>query len=231
MKKIKKSKPTKREKIFFLITLISLIIAVGAIVHAQTGQGHPWSEIICSNCIKASNIDTSEVQKRVSGSCSSGYSIRKIYSDGTVDCEYDTDTHRTCSSCDSRFVEEISPGTDSDKAPDADKLDGLDSSKFSQWEECKAGWCYDNSDSCSGAAKVKDRSDKYNWVIAECSDSNARVVSGGCICHGGANLEWSAPTGVDATWGNHPAFLSWKCDCDNDDPGGELVEIFIMCCR
>jgi len=93
---MKKSKSTKREKIFFLITLVSVIVAVGAIVHAGTAtQGHPWSEITCSNCIGASDINSSEVQKRVSGYCSSGYSIRKIYSDGTVDCEYDTDTTKS----------------------------------------------------------------------------------------------------------------------------------------
>ena len=55
MKKIKKSKSTKREKIFFLITLISIIIAVGAIVHAGTGQSHPASEITYSN-VPCSNI-------------------------------------------------------------------------------------------------------------------------------------------------------------------------------
>ena len=66
MKKSKKSKSTKREKIFFIITLISVIVAVGAIVHAQTGQGHPWSEITCSGCLDSSSyFDKSKI-----GACS-----------------------------------------------------------------------------------------------------------------------------------------------------------------
>ena len=45
MKKSKRINATKREKIFFFITLISVVITIGAIVHAQTGQNHPISEI------------------------------------------------------------------------------------------------------------------------------------------------------------------------------------------
>jgi len=89
MKKNKKSKPTKKEKIFFIITLISVIVAVGAIVHAQTGQSHPaieitYSDIPCSNICNDDDKDgdtssTNELQSLSSvlskGNSAGSYSI------------------------------------------------------------------------------------------------------------------------------------------------------------
>jgi len=63
---MKKSKATKREKAFFIITIIAVTIAIGAIVHAQTGQSHPWGEITCSGCLDSSSyFDKSRI-----GACS-----------------------------------------------------------------------------------------------------------------------------------------------------------------
>jgi len=104
VKKIKKSKTTKREKIFFIVTLISVIIAIGAIVHAGTAtQGHPASEITYSN-IPCSNIcndddkdgDTSssnELQTLSSvlsrGNSASGYQIDYLGGVGFSDTNND----------------------------------------------------------------------------------------------------------------------------------------------
>jgi len=58
---MKKPKSTKREKIFFIITLISVIVAVGAIVHAQTAtQGHPISEIDFTTGSANGNLNMNE---------------------------------------------------------------------------------------------------------------------------------------------------------------------------
>jgi hypothetical protein len=56
----------------------------------------------CSGCIDAGDIDANQVQRRVSGSCSAGSSIRIINSDGTVTCETDDagDTVASCSDVD-----------------------------------------------------------------------------------------------------------------------------------
>lgn len=53
------------------------------------------SEIICTDCVGAADVDSTEVQERVDDTCSAGESIRIINDDGTVVCEVDTDTDTT----------------------------------------------------------------------------------------------------------------------------------------
>lgn len=80
--KSKKFKPTKREKAFFIITLIAVTIAIGAIVHAQTSsQGHDWSEITCNNCLDSSSY----FSKSGIGDCSNICTDQDTHlSEGTV---------------------------------------------------------------------------------------------------------------------------------------------------
>ncbi|MFC1753949.1 hypothetical protein ACFL96_11265 [Thermoproteota archaeon] len=62
------------------------------------------SNLACSSCVSGSEVDSSQIQTRVTGTCNSGYSIRTISSTGTVTCEQDDTGISSCSSCDSRFV-------------------------------------------------------------------------------------------------------------------------------
>jgi len=88
MKKSKKIKATKKEKIFFLITLVSVIVAIGAIVHAQTGQGHDWGEIdftgvgACSNICTDQDTDTHLSKENVQDYCGAMAGTHLTYDDG-----------------------------------------------------------------------------------------------------------------------------------------------------
>ena len=45
--------------------------------------------LICTNCVSQTDIDQTSIQRRVSGTCGAGSSIRVINQDGTVSCEPD----------------------------------------------------------------------------------------------------------------------------------------------
>jgi hypothetical protein len=61
----------------------------------QIGSGRVGSAEISNGSVGSSDINTSQVQRRVSDYCSTGYSIRRIHSNGTVDCEYDSNSTNT----------------------------------------------------------------------------------------------------------------------------------------
>ena len=59
-----------------------LITSVGSSHTADTAL-----DLVCTNCVAASDVNLAEIQKRVTGTCETGNSIREIKSDGTVTCE------------------------------------------------------------------------------------------------------------------------------------------------
>jgi hypothetical protein len=59
-----------------------LITSVGSSHTADTAL-----DLVCTNCVAASDVNLAEIQKRVTGTCATGNSIREIKSDGTVTCE------------------------------------------------------------------------------------------------------------------------------------------------
>ena len=61
-------------------------IADGAITTADLGDGAVTSAKIANNTIADSDIDTTKVQKRVSGTCAAGSAVSQVNSDGTVTC-------------------------------------------------------------------------------------------------------------------------------------------------
>ena len=61
-------------------------IADGTITAADLGDGAVTSAKIASNTITDSDIDTTKVQKRVSGTCAAGTALSQVNSDGTVAC-------------------------------------------------------------------------------------------------------------------------------------------------
>ncbi len=61
-------------------------IANGTIVAADLGDGAVTSAKIANNTITDSDIDTTKVQKRVSGTCAAGTVLSQVNSDGTVTC-------------------------------------------------------------------------------------------------------------------------------------------------
>ncbi len=63
------------------------------------------SAMIIDGQVNSSDIDSTSVQRRVSGTCAAGSSIRAIAQDGiTVTCEPDDVGITACSSCDASFV-------------------------------------------------------------------------------------------------------------------------------
>jgi hypothetical protein len=61
-------------------------VAAGAVGSAQIGNGAVTSLKIADGTITAADVDTSSVQRRVTGSCAGGTTLYQINSDGTVVC-------------------------------------------------------------------------------------------------------------------------------------------------
>jgi hypothetical protein len=61
-------------------------IADGAIAAADLGDGAVTSAKIANNTITDSDIDSTKVQKRVTGTCAAGTAVSQVNSDGTVTC-------------------------------------------------------------------------------------------------------------------------------------------------
>jgi hypothetical protein len=61
-----------------------LLTSVGSSHTADTAL-----DLVCTNCVSGAEVNLSEIQKRVTGTCAAGNSIREIKSDGTVTCEPD----------------------------------------------------------------------------------------------------------------------------------------------
>ncbi|MCD6381900.1 MAG: hypothetical protein J7L43_02895 [Candidatus Aenigmarchaeota archaeon] len=63
-----------REKKYFTLGFLSAILSLAVIAFAAAAtQGHPWSEIQCDHCIKASDVDYKEIwTKNVSWICENG---------------------------------------------------------------------------------------------------------------------------------------------------------------
>ena len=58
----------------------------------SVGSAHTaWTalNLVCTNCVSASEVDTTSIQRRVTGTCTAGSSIRMIDQNGTVTCETD----------------------------------------------------------------------------------------------------------------------------------------------
>jgi trimeric autotransporter adhesin len=58
----------------------------------SVGSAHTaWTalNLVCTSCVSQTDIDQTSVQRRVSGTCAAGSSIRVISQDGTVTCETD----------------------------------------------------------------------------------------------------------------------------------------------
>jgi hypothetical protein len=64
-------------------------IAPGAVTSAQIAAGAVTSAQVAPSAIGLTQIDTNQVQKRISGTCPPGSSVRTVHPDGTVDCELD----------------------------------------------------------------------------------------------------------------------------------------------
>jgi hypothetical protein len=67
-------------------SVTSAKIADGAIATSDLGDGVVTSAKIANSTITDSDIDTTKVQKRVSGTCAAGTALTQINSDGTVAC-------------------------------------------------------------------------------------------------------------------------------------------------
>ena len=67
-------------------SVTSAKIADGTIAAADLGDGAVTSAKIANNTITDSDIDTTKVQKRVSGTCAAGTALSQVNSDGTVTC-------------------------------------------------------------------------------------------------------------------------------------------------
>lgn len=55
----------------------------------STFKGGAAADVACAGCVSLTDVDTTAIQRRVTGTCASGNSIREIKQDGTVTCEAD----------------------------------------------------------------------------------------------------------------------------------------------
>jgi hypothetical protein len=67
-----------------IISVVSIALSIIAIILALSVQTNANN-----NAETLDGMDSTDFQKRISGSCVAGTSIRQINTDGTVDCEND----------------------------------------------------------------------------------------------------------------------------------------------
>ena len=176
-----------------------------------TGGTLTVNNVECTSCIDSGDIDSSEVQERVSDNCPPGESIRTISDTGSVTCEIDTDTQLSEAQVDTYVANNGYLTSETDPTVIASVKDGVDWTELSGIPADIADGDDDTTytfsctpASYTGGALVYD-------VSVSCSSGT--VTGGGCHVAAG-NIKTSRPSGN-----------GWQCIANAGS-----ITVYAMCC-